>query len=72
MRAFTDAGHRVLVEKDAGEGSGFEDSLYSRAGGTIVDSAEAVWADGEMIIKVKEPISPEYLQSGGFVTRTGI
>ena len=60
VRAFTDAGHRVLVEKNAGEGSGFEDSLYSRAGGVIIESAETVWAEGEMIVKVKEPITPEY------------
>ena len=60
VRALTDAGHRVLVEMHAGEGSGFEDSLYSRAGATIIDSADDVWAEGEMIVKVKEPIAPEY------------
>lgn len=59
-RALTDAGHRVVVEKDAGAGSGFEDSLYERAGATIIDSADDVWAEGEMIVKVKEPIAPEY------------
>jgi alanine dehydrogenase len=60
VRALTDAGHRVLVETNAGEGSGFEDGLYQRAGGTIVKSPDEVWADGEMIVKVKEPIAPEY------------
>jgi alanine dehydrogenase len=60
VRAFTDAGHRVLVETKAGAGSGFEDALYERAGATIVNSADDVWAQGEMIVKVKEPISPEY------------
>jgi alanine dehydrogenase len=60
VRALTDAGHRVLVETHAGEGSGFEDSLYNRAGATIVSSADDVWAAGEMIVKVKEPIAPEY------------
>jgi len=60
VRALTDAGHRVLVEKNAGEGSGFEDSLYQRAGGTIVNAADEVWGDGDMIVKVKEPIAPEY------------
>ncbi len=39
---------------------GFEDSLYERAGATIVDSADDVWASAEMIVKVKEPIAPEY------------
>jgi len=60
VRALTDAGHRVLVETKAGAGSGFEDALYERAGATIVNSADDVWAQGEMIVKVKEPIAPEY------------
>src|SRR5713226_1273912 len=60
VRALTDAGHRVVVEKAAGEGSGFEDALYQRAGATIIDSADDVWVEGEMIVKVKEPIEPEY------------
>jgi alanine dehydrogenase len=60
VRALTDAGHRVLVEKNAGEGSGFEDALYTRAGASIIESADDVWAEGEMIVKVKEPIAPEY------------
>ncbi|MGB9181704.1 MAG: alanine dehydrogenase [Pyrinomonadaceae bacterium] len=60
VRALTDSGHTVVVEKSAGEGSGFEDSLYQRAGATILDSADDVWAQGEMIVKVKEPIAPEY------------
>jgi alanine dehydrogenase len=59
-RALTDAGHRVIVEKSAGEGSGFEDTLYERAGATLIDSADDVWAEAEMIVKVKEPIEPEY------------
>jgi alanine dehydrogenase len=60
VRAFTDAGHRVLVEKRAGEGSGFDDALYVRAGGAIIESADDVWSEAEMIVKVKEPIAPEY------------
>jgi alanine dehydrogenase len=60
VRALTDAGHRVVVETKAGAGSGFDDSLYQRAGGTILGSADEVWAEGEMIVKVKEPIAPEY------------
>ncbi|HEY0171202.1 MAG TPA: alanine dehydrogenase [Pyrinomonadaceae bacterium] len=59
-RALTDAGHRVVVERSAGEGSGFEDSLYEKAGATLIDSADDVWAEAEMIVKVKEPIEPEY------------
>jgi alanine dehydrogenase len=60
VRALTDANHKVIVEKSAGEGSGFEDSLYQKAGGQIINSAEDVWARAEMIVKVKEPIAPEY------------
>lgn len=60
VRALADAGHRVIVEKNAGEGSGFEDALYERAGGSILDSADDIWGQGEMIVKVKEPIEPEY------------
>jgi alanine dehydrogenase len=60
VRALTDAGHRVVVEQSAGEGSGFVDDLYKRAGATILESADEVWQQGEMIVKVKEPIRPEY------------
>ncbi|MBV9210388.1 MAG: alanine dehydrogenase [Acidobacteria bacterium] len=60
VRALTDAGHKVIVERSAGEGSGFEDGLYERAGATLLDSADDVWAQGDMIVKVKEPIAPEY------------
>ncbi|MCA1630294.1 MAG: alanine dehydrogenase [Acidobacteria bacterium] len=60
VRALTDAGHTVFVERDAGAGSGFETDLYERAGARILDSADDVWGEGEMIVKVKEPIAPEY------------
>jgi len=60
VRALTDAGHKVVVERSAGEGSGFEDALYERAGATILETADEVWAQGEMIVKVKEPVAPEY------------
>jgi alanine dehydrogenase len=55
-----DYGHTVLVEKNAGVGSGISDDEYVGAGGKIVDSADEVWARGEMIVKVKEPVGPEY------------
>jgi alanine dehydrogenase len=60
VRALTDARHRVVVEHSAGEGSGFEDALYETAGAQILGTADEVWAEGEMIVKVKEPIKPEY------------
>ncbi len=60
VRAFTDAGHNVFVEKKAGEGSGFGNELYEKAGATMLETADDVWAAGDMIVKVKEPIAPEY------------
>ncbi|MEO8436637.1 MAG: alanine dehydrogenase [Pyrinomonadaceae bacterium] len=60
VRALTDSGHKVVVERNAGDGSGFTDSLYQRAGATILQTADEVWAQGEMNVKVKEPIAPEY------------
>ncbi|GAB2489571.1 alanine dehydrogenase [Alkalibacterium psychrotolerans] len=55
-------GHRVLIESQAGEGSGFEDDEYSRGGAEILNSADDVWAQAEMIMKVKEPLEEEYRQ----------
>ncbi len=60
VRALADAGHKVIVERAAGKGSGFEDELYERAGAHLLDSADDVWGEAEMIVKVKEPIAPEY------------
>ncbi len=60
VRALADAGHEVVVERSAGDGSGFEDVLYQKAGARILDSADKVWAEAEMVVKVKEPIEPEY------------
>ena len=60
VRALKDAGHQIMVERDAGSGSGFDNELYERAGATIIDSADDVWSQAEMIVKVKEPIAPEY------------
>ncbi|MEA3459318.1 MAG: alanine dehydrogenase [Chloroflexota bacterium] len=57
--AFVKAGHKVLVEKGAGEGSGFSDDEYKEAGAKILPSATNVWK-AEAVLKVKEPIEPEY------------
>jgi len=53
-------GHRVLVEKSAGLGSGFSDSEYAEAGAELIDSHAGVFAASDMIIKVKEPTFAEY------------
>ena len=51
----TKAGHRVLVEHNAGTGSGIPDEAYRESGAEIVETAEAIWAEAELVIKVKEP-----------------
>lgn len=53
-------GHRVYVQQTAGLGSGFSDEEYKAAGAELLPSIEAVYAAAEMIVKVKEPIAPEY------------
>ncbi len=53
-------GHTVLIEKSAGEGSGFSDDDYKHAGAEILDSPEEVYSEADMIVKVKEPLSTEY------------
>jgi len=58
--AFVAAGHSVSVEKGAGEGSGFSDEMFTKVGAKIAPNADAVWADADMIMKVKEPIEPEW------------
>jgi len=53
-------GHSVLVEQGAGLGSGFADDAYRAAGATLVPKPGDVWAKAEMVVKVKEPIEPEW------------
>ena len=53
-------GHEVHVERQAGTGSQIDDDEYVAAGAKIVDSADAVWDDAEMVLKVKEPVAEEY------------
>ncbi|WJQ07125.1 alanine dehydrogenase [Geobacillus stearothermophilus] len=58
--SFVQAGHTVLIEKEAGVGSGFSDNDYARAGAQIIERAEDVWAQADMVMKVKEPLPSEY------------
>ena len=58
--ALVAAGHSVLIEKGAGEGSGFADETYTAVGAKIAPDAATVWKDSEMIMKVKEPIAQEW------------
>jgi alanine dehydrogenase len=54
------AGHQLLLESGAGLGSGFTDDFYQKAGATLRDGPEQVWAEADMVMKVKEPIEPEW------------
>jgi alanine dehydrogenase len=54
------AGHEVFVETNAGLQAGFNDNEYAVAGAMVLDSAELVWKTADMIVKVKEPLKPEY------------
>ena len=60
VKALTNEGHRVFVQRSAGEGSGITDNEFVNAGAAILDTAEEVWSRAEMIVKVKEPIAQEY------------
>ena len=58
--ALVHAGHTVYIEKNAGLASGFADEEYVREGAEILDTPQEVYASSDMIIKVKEPLQPEY------------
>ena len=65
VRALVERGHRVLVEAGAGTGSGIRDDEYSSVGATLA-AARELWAQAELVLKVKEPMPPEVkrLRSG--------
>ena len=53
-------GHTVLVEKTAGMGSGYEDSVYTSSGAELIDTPEEIFSRADMVMHVKEPLPPEY------------
>ncbi|MBD3673995.1 MAG: alanine dehydrogenase [Planctomycetaceae bacterium] len=53
-------GHRVLIERNAGAGSGLDNSLYRSAGAEIVDTPEELFGQADLVVKVKEPLEPEW------------
>jgi alanine dehydrogenase len=61
VKALTEAGHKVLVETQAGALSGFPDEDYQNAGAEMVGDASYVWGKSDMVVKVKEPIEREYV-----------
>jgi len=58
--ALVAAGHSVVVEQGAGSGSGFTDDAYRAVGASILPTADEVWQQAEMVMKVKEPIAIEW------------
>ena len=60
VKVLVDNGHQVYIEKNAGVGAGIPDEKFIAAGAKILDTADDVWQTADMIMKVKEPIEPEY------------
>ncbi len=60
VNQLVNSGHTVLVESEAGEGSYFSNEDYEEAGAKLVSSAEEVWTQANMVVKVKEPLPAEY------------
>ena len=60
VKLLTDAGHTVLVEKNAGDGSGIPDAEYAATGAKIIATAKEIFDAADMIIKVKEPLAEEW------------
>ncbi|MBO4218939.1 MAG: alanine dehydrogenase [Erysipelotrichaceae bacterium] len=60
VAAYVHDGNEVFIEKGAGNGSGFTDEEYLKAGARVLESAEEVWKLSEMMVKVKEPLKQEY------------
>ena len=60
VRELTDAGHRVLVEQGAGLGSSITDLEFEKSGATVLDTADEVWGEADLILKVKEPVPEEF------------
>jgi len=60
VRALCEAGHKVLVEKGAGEGSGFSDEEFQKVGAEIIEDKKKLFDEAELILKVKEPLPEEY------------
>jgi alanine dehydrogenase len=65
VETLTQFGHQVMVERGAGLASGFTDDFYEAAGAELVDGPDDIWARSELILKVKEPIEPEWPRMRG-------
>src|SRR5271170_462320 len=69
VEELTRAGHKVLIQAGAGQGSGISDDQYREHGAEIVATAEDVWTNADLIVKVKEPLTVEWplMRSGQVV-----
>src|SRR5437763_8745827 len=69
VEELTRAGHRVLIQAGAGQGSGISDEQYAQYGAEIVSSTEEIWRNADLIVKVKEPLREEWplLRAGQIV-----
>lgn len=65
VAALTKRGHEVLIQVGAGEGSAISDSDFKAAGAQLISTADQVWADADLLLKVKEPIESEYGRCAG-------
>jgi alanine dehydrogenase len=64
VRELVGAGHEVVIEKGAGEGSSIGDDDFTMTGATIAPTADDVWATADLVLKVKEPVAVEYARLG--------
>ena len=60
VNALKDAGHQVLVQKGAGEGSGISDQDYQDAGAELLTDAKEIYSRADLVVKIKEPLPEEY------------
>ena len=69
VEELTRAGHQVLIQAGAGQGSGISDEAYAANGAELVAQAEAIWKRADLVVKVKEPLPEEWpmLQPGQIV-----
>ena len=64
VRELVEHDHEVIVQRGAGEGSAITDDEYTEQGARIVEDAQAVFAEADMVVKVKEPQAPEVVTRG--------
>src|ERR1700730_7366922 len=60
VEELTRAGHQVLIQAGAGQGSGIADEQYAANGAAIVSSADLIWKRADLVVKVKEPLAEEW------------